>query len=339
MSIIEIGGMKFDSKDVERMDEVVRFAQKERLDAGETAFLLRELTVMAAKAQETRYLPLIARDAFPVVSGMGSGIENVNHEIYDYSGEAKIISDDATDYPIAGTSTDEMTTPVRRLGISVEYSDFDLIKAARARKPLEQRKVNAAVRAQEVAIDKIAFDGDSKFKLKGLWSDLTNMTSVTIAATGTGSGDDRKDWIRKTATQIEIDMVQLLSAIPDYFQGVPYSMIVSPATERILKTKRLGNDITDTLYNLFMEKFKLAAIYSSSKFKNIPALSNVGSAVLYPKDADILQLLIPQDRTQKAPFRDGRKTVIDFEAEISGLIKFHPKAIVRADRIGNGSDT
>ncbi len=334
--IIEIGGMKFDAKDVERMDEVVQFAKKEHLDAGETAFLLRELTVMAARAQETRYLNLMARQVFNVESGMGSGIENINHEIYDYSGEAKVIGDNATDYPLAGTKVDEMTTPVRRLGISVEYSDFDLVKAARARRPLEQRKLNAAIRGQELAIDRIAFDGDSNYNLKGLWSDLTNMTSVTIAATGTGSS---KDWTKKTAAQIETDIVQMLSAVPDYFQGMPYSMVVSPATERLLKTKRLGTDITDTLYNLIMDKFKLAGIYSCSKFKNISALSNVGSAIIYPKDPDIVQLLIPQDRTQKAPFRDGRKTVIDFETEIAGLVKFHPKAIVYADRIGNGSDT
>jgi hypothetical protein len=335
----ELNGTLWNAEVVEHFDSALALAKREKLDAGETNFLLRQLTYLYAQIKEVKYNALKARAMFPVASGLGRGLENINHEVVDYSGKAKIIGSKSSDYPVANSSSNEITHPVRELGICIQLFEMDLLKAARSGKPLNTRMLTAAIRGMEQTIDDIAFNGDSDYKLKGLFSDISDMTSVTIDATGTGSGDDRKDWKRKTSALIEKDIQDMLTAVPDYFQGMKYVLGLSPANMAILKTKRIGTDTNMNLYNYILENLDIEEIVPSTKFKTVANLSSKGTTVLYPRDPEVLELSLPQDRLQKAPFQDGRIQVIDVVAEISGLHKYHPKAIVIADRIGNGSDT
>ena len=118
------------------------------LDADQTMFFQRELEHIKSRTYDIRYAELKARSLIPVSGEAGPGAESITYYQYDMVGVAKIIANYATDLPRADVRGKKFTSPVESLGASYGYSVQDIRAAAKAGKPLEQRKANAARRSK-----------------------------------------------------------------------------------------------------------------------------------------------------------------------------------------------
>jgi hypothetical protein len=328
---VDFGGMVFDRKDLHKFDSVIKHCEYDlRLDDGQTAFLIRQLVYMMAEIKTKKYNALTAREVFPVMSNFGSGMEYINQEFMDMTGEAEIIADDAHDYPVAGVTSGEIPRKVGLMGMSVVVSNMEMRKAAFARKPLSRRKMDAALRAMEAGIDKIAFLGNSKFNIAGLFSKPSDLTSTTITADGTGSS---KKWSTKDASKIERDIKAMVTNLPEPFIGEDLILVTTPANYRLLTMTRIGTDTQDTIADYLIKKTPIKELNFSSRLKSVSAISNKDTAVIYPKNPEVLNLVIPRDKEEQPVHRGKREISIDIETELSGLHIDHPKAVVYADEV------
>lgn len=328
--LIDFGGVRFDAQDFQHCTPVVNIANELRLDAGSTAMVLRDLTFLRAELKEVKYEPLKARSLFSMSNVKGSGFEFINNKIVDYSGAAEFVSDDSDTFPSVSAKITEESNPVRRFGASFRLSEMDIIKAIRANVPLQTSKVKAAMRANEELLDNTIFNGNKAQKLKGLWSYQSNLTSVTIAADGTGAS---KLWSTKTGALMLRDVLAMCAAIPNVFKGMALTLVVDPVNYTLLMTTRLDSNSDTTVAEFLLAKTDITSIDRTSKLETVSTLSNNSSGILYPKDPEIAEIVLPVDREEKAPYMVARTTVYDYASEFSGLHVHHPKGIVYADSI------
>lgn len=297
-------------------------------DEQDTFFLVKELNLLRNVAKEVKYENLIARDLFPFVSGLGAGLETISYEVYDMQGKAGYI-EGASDIPKVNAKRKENKENVRTIASSYSINMFEMERALRSGRNLEQRKLLAALRVLENELDKVAFYGDKEHGLNGLLSKPTSLEIVTIVADGSGSS---KKWATKTADKIERDINDMLRKIPDEFMNMPLTLLLSPANYMLLNTIRINNTAI-SLREYILQNTDISRIEKTSKLKAVPTMSNKEIGVLFVNNPEVLELVVPRDREQRAPFRDGRELVTDVVMDISGMHIYHPKSIVVTDEI------
>lgn len=131
----------------------------QRFDSATTAFFLRDLTEIMGRTFDVKYPDLVARQLFPVWSGVDPGAESFVWRQFDRVGVAALIDTYAADLPSAEVQSKEFQQRIVSFGTSYNYSIQDLRKARMAGIPLETRKALAARRAMENAVEQIAFFG------------------------------------------------------------------------------------------------------------------------------------------------------------------------------------
>jgi len=161
MSLIERpsnSGARYDLSDVVAAGDLTRFTG-ERYDAASTAFFIRDLTEVMGRTFDIKYPDLVARQIFPVWSGVDPGAESFVWRQFDRRGAAGLIDTYAADLPSAEVMAKEFQQRIVSFGVSYNYSIQDLRKAKMAGIPLETRKALAARRSIEQAVEQTAFFG------------------------------------------------------------------------------------------------------------------------------------------------------------------------------------
>lgn len=295
-------------------------------DEGQTFALLRELNLQRNVIKEVKYSALVAREIFNTVSGLGAGWESITYPVYDASGEAEFITGSG-DLPMANSNVNEIMEKVKPIGIAYSVSEIELERAMHTGRPLENRRLLAALRGMEEKVDKIAFFGDTEAGLNGLFTTPANLDVETMTADGTGSS---KKWSTKTYDKVERDIMQMIEALPDPFQNEDLQLVVTPANKARLTTLRIGNTDKNLMMYL-IENSNIKRIVASSKLKSVSTMSAKDVSVLMPMSSEVCELVIPRDRQIKAPKQIGRDLVTDVICDISGLHIYHPKAIIVTD--------
>ncbi|HEX6836043.1 MAG TPA: major capsid family protein, partial [Polyangia bacterium] len=166
-----------------------------RFDAGETAFIVRELLAIKAALYNVEYPKLKALQVFPVASDVQPYAESIAYQGFDQVGHAKIIANDAKDLPRVDVQKGEVQTPVRTLGAEYGYSWLDLQRAAVMRVPLSTLRAMTARNMIAVGVDDVSAGGDTD---SGMVGALSSSLITPGAATG--------NWSGLTASQIYTDL-------------------------------------------------------------------------------------------------------------------------------------
>ena len=221
------------------------------LDADQTMFFQRELEHIKSRTYDIRYAELKARSLIPVSGEAGPGAESITYYQYDMVGVAKIIANYATDLPRADVRGKKFTSPVESLGASYGYSVQDIRAAAKAGKPLEQRKANAARRSIEQQINTIALFGNADHNLPGFLNN-ENVPVASVAADGTGSSTE---WSTKTPDQVVRDMNALANGIVSTTKGaeVPTTLLLPLSQFTYIASTRMGDGSDTTILKFFLE--------------------------------------------------------------------------------------
>jgi hypothetical protein len=310
------------------MPEII---QSVNLDANETVFFARELEHIKTRTYDVAYPELKALSLIPVSTEAGPGAESITYRQYDQLGVAKIISNYADDLPRADVKGKEFTAPVRSIGESYGYNIQEIRAASMTGKPLEQRRANAARRANDQLVNKIAFFGDTTSGLGGLLSN-PNIPVVNVPNDGTGSSTKFKD---KTPDQILRDLNNFVNGIFSLTNGVESpDTLVMPIDQftYISSTARSANSDT-TILDYFLKNNPLIKRVEWANELKGAGVAGVDVMIAYKRDPDKLTLEIPQPFEQFPVQEKGLEFVVPCHSRCGGVIVYYPLSIAFGEGI------
>jgi hypothetical protein len=163
-----------------------------------------EPTVYAVRYPDVQYAQLI-----PVDTTGPEWINGVTYFSSDHVGRAAWFHAKADDVPHAEVLREKFETTVSLAAIGYDYDLEELGRAMQLGQDLRPDKANAARRASEEFIDRVAFTGDTAKNYSGV-ANNPNVTAGSAAATGTGSATT---WASKTADNVLADVNAAISGI------------------------------------------------------------------------------------------------------------------------------
>lgn len=313
-----------------------------RFDSAEaaTVFFARELDQVKAKTYDRQYPELSALSCFPITSEVNEGAETTTYYSYDITGMASIINNYATDLPRVDVRGDSHTASIKSIGDSYGYNVQEMRASRLAGKSLDARKGAAARRASDYLINKIAFAGDKKHNLIGIFSEDNNiplytLSTVTVKGEGDTTAVAHTEWKYKNADQILedvngiqkfVDKITMSVEKPDTL-ALPSYIYMDLATRRIPDT-----DIT------ILSFIKAHAPYLKN-FESMAELQDTASDVntsgknvmfMYTKDPEKFSLEIPLPFYQYPLQVENLETKIPCESRTAGLIIYYPLSMALA---------
>lgn len=300
---------------------------------GESAsmFFARELEHVKAQTYDVVRAPLRAMELIPVDSTAGPGAESIVYEQYDMTGLAKIVANYADDLPRSDVKGKQFVARIRSIGNSYGYSLQEIRAAQQTGKSLEQRKANAAARAQQEAWNRIAFYGDEEHGLQG-WLTNTNIPVDTVENDGDG---DATEWDTKTPQQILRDMNDLVNGIVTRTNGAeqPDTLVLPLKQYTKITTTRAdsGTDTTIAQYflnnNPFIDSIEWANEISEDQRASALGDSDPFSGdimIAYRRDPDSMTLEMPQMFEQLPVQERGLEFVVFCHSRCAGTIVYYP---------------
>ncbi len=311
---------------IEVRDELFANAGLSIGDAGESAiFFARQLEHIKVNALETKYAELPFRKVIPVSNEAGEGADSITQVVYDKTGMAEIIGAYSKDLPRADVGGKEYTVKVREGGISFGFTVMEIAKAQRAGVSLQSRKLQAAIRADEELQNDVAFFGDDRYGLTGLFSE----TNIPETAVGTS-------WSTATVDEILDDLFNITDDINTDTKLIesPNKLYMAPSKRKLIARRRLGSVNDTSILEYFVEKSEyinsvddvVSLIECTAAVRNSKGLSN--------EDVMIAGDFTPANITYEEPTalkflpeqRQGLEILIPGYSSFAGVMVNYPLA-------------
>lgn len=299
-----------------------------KLDAGETALFARQLTHLVTKLQETRYPELRARDFIPVDGSINPGADSFVWRGYDWAGMAKIISDYATDLPTIQVVGGEVAQGIKTLGVSYEYSVQELAAASMAGYAISLEKARLARRANENAIEQLAAFGNPSENLPGFLNNANIPTLTIVGFTG--------DWPTATGEEMLADLNAIANAVVTTTLGIwiPDTLLLPISRYSLVMTKPYSTTVPTPVGRLFLDQSPYVRNIDQWSFLNTADAELDGPrAVIYKRDPDVVQFVIPQEFTQLPPQPRGLAFSVPCYSRIGGVSVKNPLGAAYVDGI------
>lgn len=317
-----------DNKQITLDGAITRAMNDMLVDADGAVFFQRQLEHIKAKSYDVRYAELKARQLFPVSNEGGPGITTIVYRTYDMAGSAKIINAYADDLPRADVAGKETFIPVRSVGISYGYNLDEIQSSQLTGAALDQRRANAARRANEQTTNDVAFFGDVSSGLPGLF-DNPNIPTGAVVDPGAGT-----EWVNKTPDEILFD---INDAFADIFETTKMvesgNTLLLPPNQwsYIMSTPRASNsDTTIAQYiaqnSPFLKSIDDIIAVNECAAANNPELST-DAMVVYDRNPDKLQLEIPVELEMLPVQQKNLEFLIPGRSRLGGLNIYYPLSL------------
>ncbi len=324
----------FDNKQITLDGAITRAMNDMLVDADGAFFFQRQLEHIKAKSYDVKYAELQARQLFPVSNEGGAGVNTITYRTYDQSGSAKIINAYADDLPRADVAGKETIIPVRSVGISYGYNLDEIQSSQLTGAALDQRRANAARRANEQTTNDVAFFGDATSGLPGLFS---NPNIPTGAVVNPGAGTE---WVNKTPDEILFDVNDLFADIFETTKMVERgnTLLLPPAQwSYIMSTPRASNSDTTIAQYLAQNSPYLSSIediiaVNECAAENNPQLAS-DAMVAYDRNPDKLQLEIPVELEMLPVQQKNLEFLVPGRSRLGGLNIYYPLSLAIATGI------
>lgn len=317
--------------------QVIRSFASLRGDAGETFFFARELEYIKSKSYDIEFPEMKAFKHIPISTEAGEGAQAITYAQFEEVGLARVIESYADDLPRADITGKEYTTQVKSIGVSYGYSVQEIRAAILVGRSLTQRQANAARRANDQKINRLAWFGDSTYNILGLIN-TPNIPAYLVPADGTGASTL---WVNKTPDQILRDLNQITNSIPQLTKGVEMPNTVLLPIEQytlIASTPRSSTSDT-TILEYFIQNNPFITTVDW-----VPELTGAGIAppsggagtdmfIVYDKNPDKLTMEIPMPFTQYPPQERGLEFVVPCESRYGGIITYYPLSLAFGEGI------
>lgn len=310
--------------------------EKMHFDSAEaaTVFFARELDHVKAKTYDRKYPELSALANFPITSEVPEGAETTTYYSYDVTGMAAIINNYATDLPRVDVKGEAHTADIKSVGDSYGYNVQEMRASRMTGKSLDARKGAAARRASDYMVNKIAFAGDKKHNLIGIFSEDNDIPIYTLSEVEV-EGKKYTDWDHKTADQILEDINGMQQFIDKITMSIekPDTLALPSYIYMKLATKRIPDTDTTVLSFLkehapYLKNFESMAELQDSATDVNTSGKNV--AFMYTKDPEKFSLEIPLPFYQYPLQVRNLETEIPCETRTAGLIIYYPLSMLLA---------
>lgn len=303
------------------------------MDADSGFFFERQLEYIQEQTYDVIYKDLMFRKVIPVNNSGGPGISSFTYRSYSKVGKAKLINAAGSDLPRSDAEGKEFTFKVESVGASYGY-DIDEINAARySGAPLDARRAESARRSVEEKMNDIAFYGDEKGNLPGLFPNTT-IPVVTY--------DSSTRWA-PIGTDTVLSPENVLKEINLLFSSIDQESMGKHRPDTLLLPRDVWNYFMTTrsaetaATDMTIAKFLVA---NSPYLSGIEAMvkinecsdmdgdgTNVRVAVAYEKDPRNLEFILPQEVQFFNVQERNLEFVIPARARVVGTIVRYPMAI------------
>lgn len=307
-----------------------------RFDSAEQAsiFFARELDQVKAKTYDKQYPELSALTHFPITSEVNAGAETTTFYCYDIVGIAEIINNYATDLPRVDIKGEAHTANICSVGDSYGYNVQEMRAARLAGKSLDARKGSAARKASDYKVNKIAFRGDEKHNLIGIFSPNNDIPVYTLSVVEI-DGVQYTDFAHKTADQILEDLNGMQKFIDKITMSIerPDTLALPSYIYMDLATRRIPNTETTILsflkeHSPYLKNFEsMPELQASATDINT---SGKDIAFMYTKSEEKFSLEIPMPFYQYPLQVKNLETEVPCEQRTAGLIIYFPLSMLLA---------
>ena len=299
-----------------------------------TVFFARELDQVKSKTYDKQYPELSALSYFPITSEVNEGAESLSYYCYDITGMAAIINNYATDLPRVDIKGDQHTAYIKSIGDSYGYNVQEMRASRMVGKSLDARKGAAARRASDYMVNKIAFAGDKKHNLIGIFSEDNDIPLYTLSEVEI-NGKNYTDWEHKTAYQILEDINGMQKFIDKITMSIekPDTLALPSYIYMDLATRRIPDTETTVLSFIkdhapYLKNFEsMAELQDTAEDINT---SGKNVAFMYTKDPEKFSLEIPLPFYQYPLQVHKLETEIPCETRTAGLVIYYPLSMLLA---------
>lgn len=265
-----------------------------KMDSTQTNMVARSLiyTLSQLKQIARREKADILEQAFPVNREGGPGLDSINYEEIDFSGEFKLLAGSGTDIQEVGSTLSETPNKVWTYAAGMGWTQKDLERAAvasRNGRPLDlgSRKRMAVMRAAMKTKNKIAWNNDgTQSPAPGLFDYALNPVSIT------GS------WGSANAEAILADCLALVQEPEKDTEDFVGEVLVLDTTSHTFMNKPRTNtdtSIAQYILNNTTVRAILKTSYLDSVTSSVNSLSTNRVGVVYPRSPEVLEYMLPRD--------------------------------------------
>lgn len=210
------------------------------MDADGSIFFDRELETIMAQSFDVLNSPLSSRRLIQAKQTADPADLFLTYNVFENTGIAKIMANNATDYPVVNVTGRQVTHKIVILGDMLRYSIFDIEASRKANKSLDSTLITNARMEHERAMNKLVFDGAAEYGITG-WLDNPDIPiQASLSAT---------PWSAATGDQMLNDLNEPIRAIRTSTNGVhePNTIVLPIEQYGLAQTTRLMDQVTTVL--------------------------------------------------------------------------------------------
>jgi hypothetical protein len=306
-----------------RMAALAALACSVRMDAGETAFVEKQLEFVEAESYNVLYSKLKSKEFIPFDASLPEWAETWVYRSWSRSGAAALISNYADDLPRVDVGVEETPHPTHRHGIAYGYNVDEIEKSAQLNEPLDAMRATAAREEMDRHIDEIAALG---IATKGILGFL-NQTAVPQITVTNG------DWLNETdPDKIVADLFEIEQAVITQSgeHHMPTDMIMSGPYYSKIKTTRMGDIGSLTILEYFLANAESVKTVSRWSKAATAGSGGVPMVLCYVKDPGVVRFKLAYDWKALPPEQRNLEYVVNNISKLGGTVWYRPLGAVRA---------
>lgn len=313
------------------------------LDAGESAYFLRQLEFVDQQAYKRRFPSLIARQVIPTFISVAEWAQVYTWREWTPNGGAKFMQNASDDLPSVDVTGAEFSQVIKDCGNSYQYTFKEIKASAATGVALDGMRAETSRTAVEQLLDQTLAIGGTvagQGKLQGILSlDSTSLpassrvgtyTLGTKAAGGTSWGTLAAP--KATGQEAANDVIGMCSKIVEDTKGIWSSLnVVLPIPQyNYLASTRL-NAINDTTALEFCLKSGFVAGIKPWYMCTGAGSGAVDRMAAFPSDPMVVGGIVPMEWTPQAPVIKNLAYIVNCVASCGGVVCRFPVACRYAD--------
>lgn len=291
-----------------------------RLDANETMMFSRQLEAIEQRLYEVKYPDGHAIELIPLNTSIDPGALTYTYRVQDYAGEAKRVSNWATDFPRVDMQGFEVSHKLQNYGISFGYNLQQLRSAKFANFALEQNLNASARRIVMRKLNDNLWFGDSSIGVTG----LANNANVSPTAVITGA------WASASADEMLADLQKLISASTNNSKGVEKTTAVALPVSlfTLISTTFMGTSAPGvTVLDMAKKANPGVAFYSSNSLETADAGGTGPRIVAFDSDSEKLEGLVPVEFEVLPAINQGGEFEVKCMGRFGGVALRYPGSV------------
>jgi hypothetical protein len=293
-------------------------AEAMHMDANETALFARQLEEIDVQLYDAEYPEFQGTKLVPT-KVINEGAELYTYRMRDRVGNAKLITNFATDFPTVSVTGREESTGVKSYGDSYIYSIQDLRAAKMAGWSIETDLAEIARWAIALQIDNTIWFGNSAVGLTG----FANNPYVTLVTGINGNWHTEAD-----PRKILADMLKLEQAAYNASNGVemPDTMVLPQVRYARIATEPLSTTNPDvTILDYFLKKSQFVkSVEKDWRLNTANATGDGPRAICYKRDPKKVQVILPFEFRQYPVQTENLAFKVPCEGKVGGTIFRYP---------------